>query len=95
MPPPADPADQGAPAGLAARAVPGATFAVRVQPRARAAGIAARPDGSLVVRVTAPPVDGRANAAVRQLLAAALGVAPSRLTLLRGDSARDKLFRLD
>jgi hypothetical protein len=79
---------------LSARAVPGTTFALRVQPRARRDGLEAQGD-RLVARVTAPPVNGRANEAVRRLLAAALGVAPSRLALLRGETARDKLFRLD
>jgi uncharacterized protein YggU (UPF0235/DUF167 family) len=46
------------------------------------------------VRVTVPPEDGKANAAVRELLARALGVAKTRLVLLRGASARDKVFRL-
>ena len=45
--------------------------------------------------MTAPPTDGKANEAVRKLLAQALGVAPRRLTMVRGDSARDKLFRVD
>lgn len=79
---------------LSARAVPGSTFAVRAQPRARREGLSLDGD-RLVARVNAPPVDGRANEAVRRMLAAALGVAPSRLTLLRGETARDKLFRLD
>jgi hypothetical protein len=79
---------------LSARAVPGTTFVLRVQPRARRAGLEVEGD-RLLARVTAPPVDGRANDAVRRLLAAALGVAPSRLVLVRGETARDKLFRLD
>lgn len=75
-------------------AVPGAEFALRVTPRARATGLT-RVDGAIRANVTAPPEDGRANAAVAELLAHALGVAKSRLTLLRGGTSRDKLFRLD
>lgn len=45
--------------------------------------------------VTAVPEDGRANRAVQDLLAEALGVAKTRLVLLRGATARDKVFRLD
>lgn len=49
-------------------------------------------DDGVRLHVTAPPADGAANDAVLRLLAAALGVAPSRLTLLRGAAARVKLI---
>jgi uncharacterized protein YggU (UPF0235/DUF167 family) len=75
-------------------AVPGAIFEVRVTPGASRDQVTL--DGSrFIVRVTAVPEDGRANKAVTRLLAKALGVAPSRLTLVRGVAARDKAFRLD
>jgi uncharacterized protein len=68
---------------------------VRVQPRATRAGIAGwRPDGALGVRVTAAPVDGRANAAVGTLLAAALGVRASAVEIVRGATGRDKYVRV-
>jgi uncharacterized protein YggU (UPF0235/DUF167 family) len=41
------------------------------------------------------PEDGRANKAVSELLAEALGVAKTRLTLVRGATSREKVFRLD
>jgi len=47
-------------------------------------------DGSLAVRVAAPPVEGRANEALRKAVAKALGVAPSRVTLVRGERSREK-----
>lgn len=75
-------------------ALPGARLAVRVSPGARQDGIAREGD-SLSIAVAAPPEDGRANEAVRGALARALGVAPSRLTLVQGATSRDKLFRLD
>jgi hypothetical protein len=49
----------------------------------------------LRVRVTAAPHDGEANHAVTGLLAKALDVAPSRVVLVRGATARDKLFRIE
>ncbi|WP_411340759.1 DUF167 domain-containing protein [Sphingopyxis sp. J-6] len=49
-------------------------------------------DGSVHVRVTAPPADGAANAAVLRVLAAALDRPPRDLTLLRGGKARLKLI---
>lgn len=68
---------------------------VRVQPRASRAGIAGwRPDGALGVRVTAAPVDGRANAAVGALLAEALGVRASAVEIVRGATGRDKYVRV-
>ena len=72
----------------------GAEIRLRVTPRARRNAIIVE-DGLIRVHVTAPPEDGKANAAVAKLLAKSLGVAKSRLTLLRGASSRDKLFRLD
>jgi uncharacterized protein (TIGR00251 family) len=68
---------------------------VRLQPRAAHEAIAGERAGALVVRVTAPPVDGRANDALRRLLAKAAGVAPSRVAIVRGASARDKLVRVE
>lgn len=49
-------------------------------------------DGTVQLRVTAPPADGAANEAVLRLLAAALGVPPRDLTLLRGGASRIKLI---
>jgi uncharacterized protein YggU (UPF0235/DUF167 family) len=72
----------------------GAIIAVRVTPNARRPGIA-REDGHISIRVSEPPEDGRATEAARVSLAKALGVAKSRLSLLRGAASREKLFRLD
>ncbi len=49
----------------------------------------------LAVKVRAKPQDGAANDAVLAMLAKALGTAPSRLTLLRGATSREKLVQLD
>jgi uncharacterized protein len=72
-----------------------ARIAVRVMPRARKDEIAGGRDGALVVRVTAPPVEGKANDAVRRLLAKRLGIAPGRVSVARGASGRDKLIEID
>lgn len=68
---------------------------VRVQSRAKRTEIVGVRDGALVVRVNAPPVDGKANAAVCKLLAKRLGVPPSAIAVVRGASARDKLLSVD
>lgn len=68
-------------------------FAVRVTPGARAESMDIA-DAKLLVKIRARAEGGKANDAVRALLAKAFGIAPSRLELLRGASARDKLFRI-
>lgn len=68
-------------------------LALRVTPGARVETVAIE-DGRLLVKVRVKPEDGKANAAVLELLAAALGVATSRLQLLRGATGRDKLVQL-
>ena len=68
-----------------------ARISVRLQPRAGRDEIAGLRAGVLVVRVTAPPVDGRANRALCKLIAQRAGVAPSRVSVVRGERSRDKL----
>lgn len=73
----------------------GQLLEVRVQARARRNEVVAQADGVFRVRVTAAPEGGEANRAVIALLAEALGVAPSRIALVRGAASRDKLFRIE
>lgn len=79
---------------LSRLAVPGAEIAVRVTPGAsrNAVNLA---EGGLRVQVTQVAEGGKATEAVRRLVAHALGIAPSRLVLVRGASSRDKLFRVE
>lgn len=70
----------------------GVLVRVRVVPRAARTELAGTRDGALVLRVTAPPVEGRATEACRRFLASLLGVAPQRVRLISGDKAREKLF---
>ena len=51
--------------------------------------------GKLLAKVRAKPEDGKANAAVLALIARALGVATSRLSLLRGATSREKQVKLE
>ena len=75
-------------------AVDGAEIAVRVTPKASRDRITVE-DGAIRVYVTTVPEDGKANAAVQKLLAKAMGVAKSRLVLVRGATSRDKVFRVE
>jgi len=70
-----------------------ARLAVRVTPGARTEGLELA-DGKLLAKVRAKPEDGKATEAVRELLAAGLGIAPSRVELLRGATSREKQFRV-
>ncbi len=72
-----------------------AAVEVRVQPRASRDEIAGERGGAIVVRVTAPPVAGEANEAVRKLIAKRVGVAKGRVEILRGERGRDKLVRVE
>jgi uncharacterized protein (TIGR00251 family) len=72
----------------------GCVLPVRAQPGARRAGVQGEQNSALKVAVTAPPQDGRANAALAELLREALGLKRSQVELLAGQSARDKRFLL-
>jgi uncharacterized protein (TIGR00251 family) len=66
------------------------TFGIRVTPRASANAVAGEREGALLVRVTAPPVGGKANDAVITLLARVLGVPRGAVRVERGAAARTK-----
>ena len=57
--------------------------------------IGAEHDGALVVRLTARPLEGQANKALRKLIAKRLGVPPSAVRILRGEHSRRKLVAVD
>ena len=77
---------------LSQLAVSGTEIALRVNPKASRERLLWQ-EGQLRAYVTAPPEDGKANEAVRKLLARAMGVAKTQLVLIRGATARDKVFR--
>jgi uncharacterized protein (TIGR00251 family) len=70
----------------------GATLAVRAQPGARKTAVLGEQAGALKVAVTAPPEDGRANAALVEVLREWLGVKRSQVELLSGATNRNKVF---
>ena len=65
-------------------------FAVRVQPRASRDAVGGESQGALKVRLTAPPVDDKANKALRRLLAGRLNVPLGAVTILSGARGRTK-----
>ena len=85
--------DYPAPEAIAALMDAEGRLAVRVTPGARVESLEIT-EGRLLAKVRVKPEDGKATAAVQDLLATALGMAPSRLSLLRGATSREKLFRI-
>ena len=72
----------------------GVVVHVHVQPRAGRTEITGVHGDALKVRVTAPPVDGRATEAARIVVADALGVAPASVTVVSGERSRVKRLRV-
>jgi hypothetical protein len=72
----------------------GITFAVKVQPRAKKNSIAGQLGDAVKVTLTAPPVDGRANQACIELFADLLNVSRSAITIISGESSRNKVIRV-
>jgi uncharacterized protein (TIGR00251 family) len=68
---------------------------VRLQPRARTDEILGERGDVLVVRVSAPPAEGRANAALCRLIAKRARVGVRRVSIVRGAGARDKIVRVE
>jgi len=79
---------------IAGIVVPPLRITVQVTPRARQAGVAALPDGTLHVRVTAAPHDGQANEAVTAILARHFGVSRGRVRVVGGRRARRKIVEI-
>jgi uncharacterized protein (TIGR00251 family) len=71
------------------------TVDILVQPRASRARIGPMHDGRIKIAVTAPPVDGEANAAVIELLSRRLGIARGDVAVVAGASSRRKTVRIE
>lgn len=77
------------------RATPKGLFLdVKATPKAAREEVAGIRNGALLVKVTAAPERGKANAAVTALLAKVIGVPKSAFELVSGDTDRNKSFRL-
>jgi len=72
----------------------GATFAVKVHPRARKDAITGEAGDALKVALTAPPVDGKANEACVRFFAELLNVPRSSVTIAAGETSRNKVIRI-
>jgi uncharacterized protein (TIGR00251 family) len=72
-----------------------ALLRIRVQPRAKRDEVVGERDGAIVIRLKAPPVDGKANAALTAFIAKAAGVPRSRVEIVKGATAREKVVRVE
>jgi len=75
-----------------ARTATGWTIAVHVQPGAKRTEVPGVHGERLKIRIAAPPVEGRANAAVIAFIAGQLGIPRAQVTVVRGERSRDKLI---
>jgi uncharacterized protein (TIGR00251 family) len=72
----------------------GATFAVKVHPRARKNAITGVASNALKLALTAPPVDGKANQAVIEFFADLFAIPRPSVTIASGETSRNKLVRI-
>jgi uncharacterized protein (TIGR00251 family) len=72
----------------------GATFAIKVHPRAKKNAVSGEVGEALKLSLTAPPVEGKANAACIAFLAEVLGVSRSSVTIVAGETSRQKVVRV-
>ena len=68
---------------------------LHVQPGAKRTEVAGRHGDALKIRLAAPPVDGKANAALLRFLSDAFDVPLRNVTLVRGESSRQKIVRIE
>jgi uncharacterized protein (TIGR00251 family) len=72
-----------------------ARIQVRLRPRGHADELLGLVDGVLQAKVAAPPVDGKANRALCRLVAKRARIAPSRVSVVRGEKSRDKVLLVE
>ena len=72
----------------------GVVFSVRVIPRASKPGLAGTRDGALLVRLSAPPVEGAANAELVEVIARLLRIPKRAVAVVAGERSRDKRVRV-
>lgn len=73
----------------------GATFSIKVHPRAKKDAITGEIGEALKVSLTSPPVDGRANEACIEFFAKLLKVSRTSVTIAAGQSSRNKVIRVN
>lgn len=67
---------------------------VKVKPNARTSALEEQPEGTWLARIKAPPVDGKANAELIELVAKRFGCARSAVSIKSGAGGRMKLVKI-
>lgn len=67
---------------------------VKVIPRAKKRDIRKQPDGSYKIKVLSPPIDGKANKEVIDIIAREYGVKPSKVKIINGEKGRQKTIEI-
>lgn len=67
---------------------------IRLQPRGGRDQVMGERDGAVLIRISAPPVDGKANAALTSFVAKTVGVPKGAVTIIRGETSRNKVIRV-
>lgn len=78
-----------------ARNSAGTEFRVQVKPRSKKEGVTVGSQGELIVAVNVPPIEGRANQRVIELLSDHFQIPKSRIRLVRGEKSKSKVFRIE
>ena len=73
----------------------GIQFAAAIQPRASRNQILGIHNQCLKIKLTSPPVDGAANQACTKFLAKAFGISPSRVSIVKGETSRNKTIQFE
>ncbi|MEI6687732.1 MAG: DUF167 domain-containing protein [Thermoleophilia bacterium] len=68
---------------------------LRLQPRGGRDQVMGERDGAVLIRIAAPPVDGKANAALIAFVAKTIGVPKSSVEIIRGETSRNKVIRVE
>lgn len=68
---------------------------IRLQPRGGRDQVMGERDGAVLIRISAPPVDGKANAALIAFVAKTLRAPKSSVAIIRGETSRNKVIRVD
>jgi uncharacterized protein (TIGR00251 family) len=75
--------------------MPARIIQIKVKPSSRTSLLEQNEDGTWLAQIKSPPVDGKANAAVIETIAAALGIPRGRVHIVRGETGRRKTLRLE